>query len=225
MIRGKTTGSVDEQEQPTWRKILLLLKQRGGMTTAELAKPLGLTSMGVRRQLSRLESDQLVAYETVQRGKGRPSYVYHLTAQAETLFPKNYAALTNELLGYLAQTDGAAAVESLFARRAQRRIADARAALQGLPLADQVARLAQILTDDGYLAEWRQSAPGTFLLSEHNCAIHDVAAEFRAACGSELIFLQAVLPDASVTRIYHLLSGQLMCAYRIERRKGAGHHA
>ena len=62
-----------------------------------------------------LERDRLVRYELVQRGKGRPSYVYRLSDEAENLFPKNYAALANELLGYLAAQDGPLACERIVA--------------------------------------------------------------------------------------------------------------
>ena len=210
-------AAVSDQLQPTRRKIILALKQRGGMTAAELAELLGITSMGVRRHLTMLERDRLVRYELVQRGKGRPSYVYMLSTDAEALFPKNYAALANELLGYLESDDGDQVIE-LFDRRAQRRLRQAEARLNGKPLGDRVAGLAQILHDEGYLAEWEQVDGDTYLLSEHNCAVHDVAEQFRAACGSELTFLQAVLPDAEVTREQHMMGGDLMCAYRIQRK-------
>ena len=104
MADNELNKALGDQLQPTRRRILLALKQRGGMTAAELAELLGITSMGVRRHLTTLERDRLVDYELVQRGKGRPSYVYRLTAQAENLFPKNYAGLAKELL-YLANCD------------------------------------------------------------------------------------------------------------------------
>lgn len=210
-------SAVGDQLQPTRRKIILALKQRGGMTAAELAELLGITSMGVRRHLTMLERDRLVRYELVQRGKGRPSYVYTLSAEAEHLFPKNYAALATELLGYLAADDSEQVIQ-LFDQRAHRRIRQAQTHLDGKPLDERVAGLAQMLHDEGYLAEWEQLDEETFFLSEHNCAVHDVAQQFRAACGSELTFLQAVLPDAEVTREHHMMRGDLMCAYRIRRR-------
>jgi len=217
MAETELDRTVNDQLQPTRRKIILALKQRGGMTAAELAELLGITSMGVRRHLTMLERDRLVRYELVQRGKGRPSYVYALSSEAEHLFPKNYAALATELLGYLAADDSDHVIQ-LFDKRAQRRIRQAQVRLDGKPLADRVAGLAQILHDEGYLAEWEQVDADTYLLSEHNCAVHDVASEFRAACGSELTFLQAVLPDAEVTREQHMMGGDLMCAYRIRRK-------
>lgn len=209
--------AVSDQLQPTRRKIILALKQRGGMTAAELADLLGITSMGVRRHLTMLERDRLVRFELVQRGKGRPSYVYALSDEAEHLFPKNYAALATELLNYLAADDGEQVIH-LFDQRAQRRIRQAQTHLDGKPLDERVAGLASLLHDEGYLAEWEQVDQDTYLLREHNCAVHDVAQEFRAACGSELTFLQAVLPDAVVTREHHMMAGDLLCAYRIRRK-------
>jgi predicted ArsR family transcriptional regulator len=208
--------------QPTRRKIILALKKDGGLTAAQLAEMLGITSMGVRRHLTTLERDKLVQYELVQRGKGRPSFVYRLSEQAENLFPKNYAQLTNELLGYLVGKQGPDSVMALFDQRAHRRIVSARALLDGKSLADRVAGLAQILSGEGYLAEWEQGEDQIFWLREHNCAVHDVAEAFSAACASELAFLQAVLPDAGVTREHHMMSGALTCAYRIEARPGNG---
>ena len=217
MADTELNAAVGDQLQPTRRKIILALKQRGGLTAAELADQLGITSMGVRRHLTMLERDRLVRYDLVQRGKGRPSYVYSLSSEADNLFPKNYAALAKELLGYLAAEDDQHVIE-LFDQRAQRRIRQAKSRLDGKSLTDRVAGLADILRDEGYLAEWEQVDPDTYLLSEHNCAVHDVAEEFRAACGSELTFLQAILPDAEVTREHHMMGGDLMCAYRIRRK-------
>lgn len=213
-------STVGDQLQPTRRKIIVALKQHGGMTAAELAELLGITSMGVRRHLTTLERDRLVRFELVQRGKGRPSYVYRLSAEAEDLFPKNYAALTKELLGYLIAKENEDSVIALFDLRALRRIRQAQALLAGRPLRERVAGLAEILSTDGYLAEWEQIDEDTFRLREHNCAVHEVAAEFRAACGSELNFLQAVLTDAEVTREKHMLSGDRACAYTIRRSNG-----
>jgi predicted ArsR family transcriptional regulator len=217
-MNGELREPIVDQLQPTRRKILLALKQNGGMTAGELAELLGITSMGVRRHLTTLERDRLVLYDLIQRGKGRPSYVYRLSPSAEELFPKNYARLANELLGYLADEQGDETIIRLFDSRAQRRIRNAQANLEGLPLPERVAGLTTILNGEGYLAEWGQVDADSFWISEHNCAIHDVAAQHQAACGSELNFIRAVLPDADVAREHHMMAGGLMCEYRIHRR-------
>jgi predicted ArsR family transcriptional regulator len=198
-------------------KIVVALRQHGGMTTAELADLLGITRMGVRRHLTMLEHDRLVRYDLVRRGKGWPSHVYRLTPEAENLFPKNYAGLAKEVLGYLAARDGGDAVVELFDQRARRRLRSLQAQLDAGSLAGWVVRLTAILNREGYLAEWLQVDGEAFLLREHNCALCDVAAEFQAACDSELRFLQAIFPDAEVAREDHLSSGGSSCTYRIRR--------
>jgi DeoR family transcriptional regulator, suf operon transcriptional repressor len=221
MVEIELNRGFDDQAQTTRHKIILALKQQGGMTAAELADLLGITSMGVRRHLTTLERDRLVRYDSVQRGKGRPSYVYTLSAEAQNLFPKNYAGLAKEVLGYLAARDGSNAVVDLFDQRAQRRLASIRAQLDGRPLAARVAGLAAVLNSEGYLADWQQVDAATFVLREHNCALCEVAAEYQAACNSELAFLRAAFPDAEVTREEHLLSGAPACTYRIRQRDEA----
>ncbi len=210
------------EKQPTRRKILVLLRKRGSMTAAELARSLGLTAMGVRRHLHTLLGDGLVEYRRVQHGVGRPRFAYSLTRLADDLFPKNYPALTNELLGYLEASDGEEKVNLLFQRRGERRLRAARERLAGKDLGEQVAELARILDEEGYLAEWEQQGEDTWFIREHNCAVRQVAERYRQACGSELEFLQAALPEAEVTRVHHLVAGDEHCGYRIRRRAREG---
>jgi len=207
------------EQPPTRRKIILALKHHGSLTAAELGDLLGMSSMGARRHLDALAREEWVRFEVVQRGKGAPSHLYQLAPRADELFPKKYAQLANELLGYLAAEQGNAVVSELFDRRAQNRARVAGSHLTGLPLAERVAGLTALLNSDGYLAESQTLEPGVFLLTQHNCPVCDVAATFRVACSSELGFLHAILPDAEVTREQSLLGGGQSCIYRIAARK------
>jgi DeoR family suf operon transcriptional repressor len=84
--------------------------------------------------------------------------------------------------------------------------------------ADKVAELATILDEDGYLAGWELLDDGTFRITEHNCAVLGVAQRYGQACSSEIEFLRAALPDASVERTSHILAGGHRCAYVIAPR-------
>ena len=53
------------------------------------------------------------------------------------------------------------------------------------------------------------------MLRERNCAILDVACNQPGACVSELAFLRAVLPDAEIRRLTHIVAGAPVCAYAI----------
>jgi predicted ArsR family transcriptional regulator len=109
----------------TRRAILNLLKREGPLTAIAVARALALTPAAIRMQLVHLEEDGLLSREesaTDSGRRGRPSYVYRLTAAAEALYPKRYGDLTTELLGYLGGP-GATQVDELFEQRRQRRVA------------------------------------------------------------------------------------------------------
>ena len=78
--------------------------------------------------------------------------------------------------------------------------------------------VAEILDEDGYLADFTCRDDGSFIITEHNCAVLGVALRYRHACSSELDFLQAALPEAEVTRIAHRVSGGHVCAYLVSPR-------
>jgi len=198
----------------TRRQILRHIKKRGEAPTEEIAAELGITLQGTRQQLTALERDGLIAHREQRDGLGRPKYLYALTPEGDTLFPRRYADLTNELLHYV-EEENPELLERIFDKRAQRRLAQARERAADLPFAEQVKVVAQILDEDGYLADFEACGDGSFLITEHNCAVLSVAQRYRHACTSELAFLQAAMPQAEVTRIAHRLSGGHVCAYRV----------
>jgi DeoR family suf operon transcriptional repressor len=140
--------------------------------------------------------------------------VYSATPAADAYFPKAYGELTNELLGYVADTDREL-LDQLFAKRREARIAGARARLASKrTLRAKVAELTRILDEDGYLASV-EPIPGGFRIVEHNCAILTVARKYGQACTSEIDFIRTVLPGATVERVSHILDGAHHCAYDV----------
>lgn len=208
------------------RLILELVKRRGDADAETIAGHLGITVSGARQQLLALERDGLLRHQTARVGPGRPKHLYTLTAAGDALFPRAYAELTNELLEYVEDEDPAL-VERIFDRRAQRRLQRARARAAGLPFPEQVQVVAQILDEDGYLADFEARPDGSFVITEHNCAVLNVALKYRHACSSELDFLRQALPGAEVTRIAHRINGGHVCAYLVvpdgDRSLATGH--
>jgi len=200
------------------REILQALKKRGEMGAEELAAQLGLTTSGVRQHLAGLTADGLVDHRSVREGPGRPRHCYHLTTAADSLFPRAYSDLTNELLGYAAAEEPAL-IERVFEKRRQRRVEGARQRLAGLDFAGKVAELAGILDEDGYLADFEALPDGTFRVTEHNCAILGVARRYGQACSSEIEFLRDAVPEASIERVSHMIAGQHACAYEIKPKR------
>jgi DeoR family suf operon transcriptional repressor len=199
------------------RALLTRLKARGEGTADQLAADLGITVGAVRQHLAPLGEAGLVAHRDERRGPGRPRRWYCLTPAAESLFPKRYGQLANQLLGFIEDADPDL-VAVAFAKRAQDRRDRAAPRLADRAFDERVDELARILDEDGYLADCQQIGDGAWLVTERNCAILDVARHHREACGSELAFLRAVLPDATVERVAHVLAGAHHCAYRIRPR-------
>ena len=195
-------------------ELVQALKQAGEATAEELAGGLGVTVSAVRQQLDALQAEGLVTFREERGTRGRPKHHYRLTRDAEGFFPKSYGDLTNELLGYVTDAQPEL-VDAIFERRRERRAAQARARLAGKPFAEQVAELARILDEDGYLADFEALPDGTFRITEHNCAVLDVAERYGKACSSEISFLRDVLSGATVERVSHMIAGAHSCAYLV----------
>ena len=207
---------------PTGRRaVLYAVRGLGDATVDEVAEYLGITISGARQHLTALADDGLVEANELareQRSRGRPRLTYHATELADAIFPKAYAALTNDLLGYLAE-ENSETIDRLFARRRDDRIANAHDRLATRrSLGARVEELARILDEDGYLATAERIGRDHLRLVEHNCAITSVARRYGQACTSELDFIRAVLPEARVERTSHIIDGARHCAYDIVRR-------
>jgi len=199
------------------REILVALRKRGEAGAVELAEALGVTVSAVRQHVTGLTAVGLVEHRAVKGGPGRPRHLYRLSAGAEGLFPKYYSELTNELLSYV-EDEAPEVLERIFERRRRRRVQGAVARLDGRAFPDRVAELARILDEDGYLADFEALPDGTFLITEHNCAILGVARRWGMACSTEIDFIREALPDARVERVAHMMAGAHVCRYEVAPR-------
>ena len=207
------------------RAVLYALRRRGQATADDIARQLDMTVSGARQHLTALVDDEFAEATELPRPAGqcgRAQLAYMVTERADSLFPKAYGELTNELLGYASEADSGL-VDSLFARRRDERIRNAAERLaRKRTLKAKVAELTRILDDDGYLATCEDVSSGVFRIVEHNCAIWAVAQRYGQACTSELDFIRAALPDAEVERVQHMVAGAPHCAYEVRARRAVG---
>ena len=193
--------------------VLVELKRGYSLTAKELAARLGMSLNAVRHHLKELEADSFVEYERQHRGVGAPTFAYRLSPAGEALFPRRYEATLTELLDYVVRRDGrASAVAVLEARydALARRLGEE---LAGATPSERMTAVAQLLSDEGYMAEGTASAASGTLI-EHNCAVQAVAERFPEICAAEARFLAAAL-GAEVDRREHILSGCSACEYRV----------
>lgn len=210
---------VDLLGQPRARIVDLL--RRGARCVAELAEDVGVSEVAVRRHLQVLEREGLVVSRTVRRdGPGRPSAQYALTRKARRLFPDRSAEFANELLRYLETEHGRGALLAFLRWRAERhgdRYALAVADADG-PV-ERADRLAQALSDDGFLAEVAEVAgsDGHRLLElrQGHCAVRDVAEQHPEICAYEAALFRSVL-GAKVSRRQTIAGGAGECVCHID---------
>jgi len=80
----------------------------------------------------------------------------------------------------------------------------------------KVAKLAELRSEEGYMADWHVLPDGTYMLSENHCPICAAARFCQGFCRSELAAFRKVLgPEVTVERAEHILAGARRCAYRI----------
>lgn len=197
-------------------RLLFALKMHGPQSSAVLGRSLGISGEAARQQLLRLEDQGLVEARNEVRGVGRPVAMWHLTQSAAERFPDTHAQLTVDLLQIVQDQLGPAALETVIATRERETEQSYLQAMQGASsTVERIARLAEIRSDEGYMAEWMEEGDG-YLLVENHCPICAAAAECQRFCRAELnIFRDVLGPEVNVERVEHILAGARRCAYRI----------
>ena len=198
-------------------QVLLLLKTRGPQTAQALSNLLGLTSMGVRRQLEAAVDDGLVRFQDSAGKVGRPVRRWMLTDSGNARFPDRHAELTLDLIQGVRTLFGETGLEQLIALREEAGEHAYRARLAGkLTLDERVAALAEARSLEGYMAATEPRIDGSVLLHENHCPICTAAQACQQFCRSELdVFRRVLGPAAVVVRIEHQLEGARRCTYLV----------
>ncbi len=191
--------------------IVRLLRDRGALSAGELADELGISDVAVRKHLAVLEDEGFIGAETVKQPRGRPVARYHLSDRARHLFPSRYAAMATELLDFIADKHGRDGLREYLQWRVDRETARLADEVTADGIEGRLAQLSEALTAAGY--ESTLSADGTsFELTQHHCAIYDVAEQHPEMCAYEAATFKAVLgEDVRLSRRETLATGGAAC--------------
>ncbi|MET0982157.1 MAG: metalloregulator ArsR/SmtB family transcription factor [Telluria sp.] len=203
----------------TGDQLLMLLKTRGAQTAQALAGLIGLTAMGVRRQLEAAEDDGLVTHVDTSGKVGRPVRRWLLTDSGHARFPDRHAEVTLDLIKGVRTLFGETGLERLIAAREESSERAYRERVSGcVTLDERVAALADARSLDGYMAEVEPRIDGSLLLIENHCPICSAARACQQFCRSELeVFRRVLGPGVAVVRIEHQLEGARRCAYLVSQ--------
>jgi predicted ArsR family transcriptional regulator len=212
---------VASQEHSTRTTILDFLKTHADSEVKTIAEFCGLTTVAVRRHLLRLHAGGLVQARTERRPQGRPAALYSLSGLGDAQFPRDYSGFASDVLSALVVLDGEAKIKEVFRKRRRTLSARYAARFKGKSFKDRVHEMAAVLTECGYMAEAASFGPGAYVLTEHNCAIPDIAKCFPAACEEELRFIRDLV-GGEVKRVTHRLAGDRHCSYLLKEKREPG---
>lgn len=169
---------------------IVALLRRGERTVNELADAMGLTDNAVRTHLSALERDGLVALRGVRRSVGKPSYLYALTPEADTLFPRAYGVVLRTLVETLRRTLPPDQVEALVEETGRRLGAGLPRAAGDLPQRAEAA--VAVLAELGGLAEWEMEGSAATIRG-FGCPLREAVDDSPLVCRIAAALLSEVV--------------------------------
>jgi predicted ArsR family transcriptional regulator len=197
-------------------RILMFLKMRGEATSLLISEELAITKEGARKHLLNLSQEGLIRSVAKSEGVGRPSTYYTLTEKGFAQFPDMHADVTVQLLRSVKNLLGENALNLLINDREKNTYERYNKLLEKAESLEQrLEILANIRTEEGYMAEWKKEE-GEYFLIENHCPICAAAAECQGFCRAELSNFQNLIGKPyKVDRVKHILSGAQRCVYKI----------
>src|SRR5215831_11163666 len=154
-------------DSKTKRRIVKILKTEGPLDAATLAERIGVSAMAIRQHLYVLQDEKMVTAKERPVPMGRPAKYWELTRKADRLFPDAYAELSVSLIDSLNEAFGADGLQRILERRtARQRAAYSSRISAAMPLRRKLQKLAEIRTEEGYMAELRSEGAGHYLFIE-----------------------------------------------------------
>ena len=205
------------KEFQTRKAILDILKVEGPQDSQSLADRLGVTAMAIRQHLYSMQDEKIITYSEMPRPKGRPAKMWELTPAANKFFPDGNSELLVDMIGLIDDVLGKDALFDVIQQRSRNQLEDYKSRLAELDaLPDRLEALAQIRTDEGYMAEVQAKDDGIYWLIENHCPICAAAQVCQNFCVAEQALFQKLLgPNVRIQRTEYILDGQRRCLYEV----------
>lgn len=152
---------------------------------------------------------------------GRPQHTYELSQKGRERLPAHYDTFALSLLDTLAETVGKDQVRDILRMQWQRKAYEYRQKIGAGSLQERVAKLVELRQAEGYMAEWHpvdpdaQDGASSYIITEYNCAISQIAETFPSVCGNELEMFALAL-QGKVERTHWLVNGEHRCGYLVQ---------
>lgn len=183
----------------------------------DIAEAMNISPQAVRRHLKDLQEQGLIEYDLVKVKTGRPQYLYSLSRQGRDRFPQNYGEFAVSFLDTLTETVGESEVRKVLQKQWEKKAQNYLRLMTGESLEEKIRQLVAMRKEEGYMAELFivDNHPPQFFISEHNCAISEVAESYPQVCSHELEMFSSLFPECEVERTNWIHQGEHRCGYLI----------
>lgn len=195
------------------RELLTHLSRLGRATVPELCVEMAVTATAVRQKLERLHSQALVEKQSVRVGRGRPHYVYTVTAVGQRMLGDNYADLAQILWRELQHIENAEVRDSVLRRIELALVQRYRADVDADSPSDRLKQLQGSLQRRGFHVEYDDSGQLP-ILRENHCPYIDLATKDASICDLEQqVFEQVVGTSLELKKC--CLEGHTCCEFEM----------
>ena len=216
------TRALEAMTEPR-RTLLVALKTRGPLATADLSQHIGITYEGTRQHLGQLELDGWIG-RTPDRsapGPGRPRTLFHLTTAGEHLFPKEYDELAIALIDAAGERLGAAALRELLEEVTERKVREWAPRVAGASFDQRLEALTDIYVAGDPFCEVDNDGDGPPRIIEMNCPFLEVARRRPALCSVTVSVLRRLLGH-EVVRTERFQDGGGRCVFTVGAELAGG---
>ncbi|HKP54744.1 MAG TPA: hypothetical protein VJ183_19075 [Chloroflexia bacterium] len=210
-------------------EVMRAVQRLGSASIKDLEAALGVTTTAVREQIAHLLREGFIQATRVRGEVGRPYYVYSLTAKAQELFPKDYAALAMLLLEETRELHGQEGLRELLNRVSRRMAEKLGGHAEGKELSQKLMGLVAALGGAGMevsmlpVTEGEGQGEGSFVLKAHSCPYFEVAKSHREICEMEAEMLGDLLGTSVEVRLgSRIVEGQCTCDFHVSLASGTG---
>lgn len=201
----------------TRERVLGLIVSSGPITAATIAEQFELTAAAVRRHLSALIEDGLIADHDragpIDRGRGRPARSYVATPEGQRALKSAYSDVAHEAMEFLRAKGELHAFVADHGARFETSLAgvvDVNA-----PVEERVGALSDALAERGYATSVRPGPGGyTLQLCQGHCPVQEIAQATPEWCEEETKAFSRVL-GVHVQRLSTLAQGAHVCTTTI----------
>jgi predicted ArsR family transcriptional regulator len=156
--------------------------RRGGLTVQEIASALELTGNAVRVQLTAMQRDGLVRRSGMQRGATRPSHLFELTPELQSLLSGAYVPLLRQLLEIVAAEETPARFDALMRKAGEGLAASLRSHMPDAPLDRRVAAASEILNRQLGALTHVEPSDDQLIIRGHGCPLAALTDEHPSVC-------------------------------------------